>query len=189
MVLNSCNLILIKVFSYSDLRQLQPQWEMHTGSLTCLYTSPSHLCSIPQLSKSKQRDRRLHSVGTYSNFFSCTVIQINPVKSLINGSFFSLVRSYRLFSFLNKFSTIQTLYFKWMHKVCLCRITKKVSPLQPVFRFRLFCCKINFIKVGLLVKPCSPTPTYAQCGSEPPYSMQEKPHSFGLQFHPVSRSE
>lgn len=99
--LNSCSLILIKVFHYSDLRQLQPQWEMHTGSLTCLYILPSHLCSIPQLPKSNQRGPRLYTVSTHSIFFSCTVLLINPVKSLKNGFFFSLVRSCRLFSFLS----------------------------------------------------------------------------------------
>ena len=98
-------------------------------------------------------------------FFSCTVIQINPVTSLINGFFFSLVRSCGLFSFLNMFSTIRALHFKRMHPVCLFRITKKVSPLQPVFRFRVFSCKINFIKTGLLVQPHTPIRPAGLCAT------------------------
>lgn len=96
-------------------------------------------------------------------FFSCTVIQINPIKSLINALFFPLVSSCGLHGFLNMFSA---LHFKWMPKVCLFRIAKKVSSLQPVFRFRLSSCKTNFIKIGLLVtRPaCSPAPTFARCG-------------------------
>lgn len=98
------------------------------------------------------------------------------MKSLINYFLSSCVRSCGAFNPL-MFWTTQTLHFNWMHSSASWGSLKRSIHYNPVFSFRLFSCKTNFLNSACSRK-------HQHRALHPPV-----PTLSCLQLHPASRNE